>query len=264
MRRFAGAALAAAFAATACTGDDPEARTGAPGESCRARSDCSEGLACVRDVCVPISASFSVTGKDCERVECEGDADCCGDFVPAPDCDFYEMRCEADPMDCAGFRIYCQCNSRCREQLCVDAGPACMADTDCPSFTLPFCAAGRCAECREHGDCPFEGQRCADGRCVTGCAADDECPALQRCEAGGCVPGACSSDRECAFALGDARGRCVDGGCLVACTDDLECDLSRFEVCHEGECRFVGCETDAECRALLGAELEAGGRAACR
>jgi len=256
--------IAIGLCVLAARAGEPAPRLGAPGESCTARNDCAEGLACLRSVCVPVGASFTVTGKDCYRIECEADGDCCADFTPSADCDFYQMRCEADPMDCAGFRTLCQCNDLCVEQRCANAGPACMLDTDCPSFSTPFCTAGRCVECREHADCTFEGDRCVDGACARGCLGPDDCPALHGCEAGRCVPAPCSSARECAFALGDARGRCTGGSCSLACTDDLECDVSRFEVCHDAECRFAGCETDAECRALFGSALTDGARAVCR
>ncbi len=255
-----GFAAFTALIAASCTAE----RLGGPGESCRARGDCAEGLACIRNACAPVGASFSVTGKECLLVECEGDADCCASFTPSPDCGFYEMRCTADPMDCAAFHQVCECNQECSAERCIDTGPACSRDEDCPSFSKPICNAGRCVECREHGDCPLEGDRCTEGACGAGCETVEDCPALHACAAGLCVVGTCATDRECAFVLGDARARCADGACLVACSDDLECDTAAFEVCHEERCTFVGCDNDTECRGLLSGVIDDGEQAVCR
>src|SRR5690349_3374417 len=186
---------------------------GVAGESCRARSDCRVGLACVRDVCVPASSSLSVTGKDCYRVECMQNADCCASFAPDPSCDFYQTQCMADPMSCLTYRTLCVCNLTCEMDRCIDQGPGCTVDQDCPGLTEPFCVSGRCVECREPGD---------------------------------------------------GRARCDMGACAISCSDDAECDASRFEVCFQSRCRFVGCNTDAECRAYLGLQDTSGVRAVCR
>jgi hypothetical protein len=205
------------------------------------------------------------SGRDCFRVECAADEDCCASFTPDPSCDFYEDACTADPADCAAFRLLCQCNRRCDAERCVAVAPSCSADSDCPAFSSPFCVSDRCASCREHGDCAGEGARCVEGMCVDPCTADEQCPLLHRCEAGSCAPSGCSSDRECAFVLGDAEARCLDSDCIVACSDDAECDVDAFEICHEERCVFAGCETDAECRAYLDiAEDPGAARAVCR
>jgi hypothetical protein len=45
----------------------------------------------------------------------------------------------------------------------------------------------------------------------------------------------------------------VDGECGVPCDDDADCtsEQNPFQVCESERCAFVGCDTDAECRALL-------------
>ena len=49
---------------------------------------------------------------------------------------------------------------------------------------------------------------------------------------------------------------CSDKKCRVPCDADSDCasesNTSSFQVCQQGQCVFVGCESDAECRALLG------------
>lgn len=240
-------------------------RLGTPGESCRARNDCREDLACVRGVCAPGTTGLTVTGRDCYRVDCAADGDCCAAFVPDPSCDFYRANCEANPMDCGAFNTLCVCNQHCLTERCVDAGPACTADTDCAGIGFShFCVAAHCVACREHGDCGAT-DRCVDGDCVSGCDHDENCGLMEHCEAGACVPGPCSTDRECAFLLGSGDAVCRDGSCAIRCTDDAECDLSRFEVCASGSCVFAGCTSDAECRAYLRLENTTGPtHAVCR
>ena len=78
------------------------------------------------------------------------------------------------------------------------------------------------------------------------------------------------SDRECVFLLGDALAECLDAECLVPCQEDSECagdatTTMTFQVCEAGKCVFVGCESDAECRALLHVENTSDPtRAVCR
>ncbi len=251
-----------------CSSDTPSDtpfQRGTAGESCRARNDCETGLACINEICVPGSPHLSVTGKACYRVECGDDAGCCADFVPASGCDIYKAACQANPSDCDAYRRLCQCNRACVDELCVDRGPGCSANADCPSSSSPYCVTSQCVECRDSGDCLGEGTRCVEGACKAPCKTNENCPRLHVCTAGACVPSGCSSDRECSFVLGDPRGRCANGTCFVGCSNDTECDATAFEVCHEGRCTFAGCESDAECRAYLDLSNTPDGiRAVCR
>ena len=224
---------------------------GTLGESCRARNDCAAGLACFNQVCVPGSLNLSVTGKACYRVECGSNTDCCASFVPAAGCDIYEQACQANPNDCAAFRTLCQCNRNCVNELCADMGPTCTLDSDCALLGAPYCASGRCVECREHGDCLDATDRCVSGACQAGCVTNENCPALHTCDAGTCVLSGCTSDRECVFLLGQPLARCGAGACFVGCTQNADCNLAAFEVCQAGRCTFAGCQSDAECRTYL-------------
>jgi hypothetical protein len=100
---------------------------------------------------------------------------------------------------------------------------------------------------------------------------DEQCPALHACREGVCVEADCQTDRECVFMTGDVRSACRKGACSAPCDADSDCGKNaetgtdRFEVCAQGECVFVGCENDAECRALLGlVDQPTAVRAVCR
>lgn len=74
-----------------------------------------------------------------------------------------------------------------------------------------------------------------------------------------------TSDHECVFVFVHPRDRCADAAGLVGCADDAECDVLAFEVCYQGPCTFVSCESDAERRAYLSlSETNDDVRAQCR
>ena len=89
---------------------------------------------------------------------------------------------------------------------------------------------------------------------------NEQCALLEECQNGSCVQVGCSSDRECAFVLGDSRATCKDSVCQVPCAQDADCarelGTQSFQICDNGVCRFVGCNSDTECRAYLGLENE--------
>ena len=105
---------------------------------------------------------------------------------------------------------------------------------------------------------------------MAACTIDENCPLLHTCKDGKCVETGCKSDRECAFMTKNPRGICSDGKCQIPCDTDSDCSVaadptSAFQVCDTGQCVFVGCESDAECRALLGLENQPGtAHAVCR
>lgn len=223
------------------------------GESCAAANDCVEGLACVGGNCRDVSVELARTPKECVRVECAAAADCCESFVPNESCDIYEANCETDPIFCNTFRNLCECNQDCVDEVCVASAPGCSSDAECMSQQTPFCVEERCVQCDQDSSCPGAGSRCVDGACLAPCEVDENCPLLHACEDGECVEVGCRSDRECVFLDDDPLAVCRDGECDVPCTQDTDCveDGRRFQVCVEGSCTFVGCESDAECRALL-------------
>jgi hypothetical protein len=237
------------------------------GETCRASNDCAEGLVCMTSMCTSVTLSLPHTAKECHRVECETDEECCADFVPNENCAAYEENCRIDPVFCATYRSLCECSQGCQDAQCVTAAPGCSDDAECTSAQTPFCVDGSCAQCDRDAACPGEGTKCVDGVCASACQGAEECPPLHDCQEGECVVVGCGTDRECVFLRADPLSRCVDGDCITPCDADSDCsgDGMRFFVCLQGECTFVGCETDAECRAFLGLNVpNTSARAVCR
>lgn len=246
-------------------------RFSARGESCRAKNDCAGELACVNSSCQEVKLPFAHTKKSCHRVECAKNEDCCAGFTPNANCDVYRQNCDSDPIFCNTYRALCECSQNCVEELCVTAAPGCRDDAECTSQQTPFCVQGKCSACDQDSACGDPGARCVEGTCIAACSVDEHCAPLHRCQDGVCTEAGCRSDRECAFLTKDALAVCRDGDCLVPCQVDTDCkstmseDSLGFEVCEAGACVFVGCENDAECRALLGlADPQSRARAVCR
>lgn len=215
--------------------------------TCEADADCLD--TCVSGIC---SFSFfsCVTDDDCSGT-CQGRSCDCDNPLFDP----FDPIC-SDP-DCEDI-----CTLKCEEERCV-VDDSCSGDSECP-FGAPICEAGSCVQCLEDDDCDSgEGETCRKGRCERPCMADEECPLFHSCKDGECVETGCSSDRECVLAAGegpeDARlSRCLPSDidpeisvCKVPCENDGAC-ASQFQVCDEGFCKFIGCESDDECRGFLG------------
>jgi hypothetical protein len=243
-----------------CVEGGPATGSGQVGETCGAPTDCADGLACVANVCIPEKSALTPTGKACYAVECEAKDDCCAGFQPSPNCPTYEMECATDPSACATFHLLCECNRDCVDARCVDTPLACASNDECLSFATPFCVDGSCHECAVSTDCAGAESLCVDGSCEAPCQNDEECPLFYGCQAGECVEVGCQTDKECAFYLRDDRAHCDDGACGVPCEADWQCAPELGEIsldaCIAGVCTFVGCDTDAECRAYLGLENE--------
>lgn len=260
---------------------DPSARFSGRGESCRVKNDCAVGLACVMQTCRQLDIPLSHTQKSCFRVECASQADCCAAFVPDPKCATYQDNCKTDPIFCNTYRTLCECSKDCVDQLCVDKPPGCQTNAECTSMQTPFCSGGKCGECDTDAACTGAGQRCVTGMCLAACTLDENCPGLSACTDGKCVPAGCTSDRQCAFAVRSPLAVCRSGKCQTPCAADSDCLPSMqssptqsnqpvdpklsLQVCEAGQCVFVGCETDSECRALLGLANSSGdARAVCK
>jgi hypothetical protein len=248
-------------------GVTPGSRYSGRGESCQAKNDCVPELACVLGTCSDVTLAVAHTAKGCHRVECTVEEGCCADFVPNANCDAYRENCEIDPIFCNTYRNLCECNKECVDEVCVAAAPGCSDDAECTSLQTPFCVEGRCRQCNADSTCPGTGTQCVEGVCMAACAIDENCPLLHACQDSACVEVGCRSDRECVFVTSDALALCQDGECKVPCDADTDCasEEERFHVCEQGQCVFVGCESDVECRALLGLESQPGKvRAVCR
>jgi hypothetical protein len=255
---------------TVSVGMSTDARYGGRGESCTATNDCEPELSCLTGMCRETGLSLPHLPKACYRVECETTEDCCATFVPNPNCETYKANCDSDPIFCNTWRSLCTCGKSCEEELCVAAMSGCMTDQECTSAQTPFCIEGTCHQCNDDSACPGINSKCADGVCMSPCADDANCPLLYSCQDNACIRTGCESDRECAFITNNPRAKCTDSECNTPCANDADCasmdPTSRsFEACIEGECKFVGCETDRECRAALGiAAMPGKVRAVCR
>jgi hypothetical protein len=221
---------------------------GERGESCRARNDCAEGLSCIAEHCTPDKLSVEVQPKQCVRVQCEKELDCCANFVAQLSCPMLKESCTGgDTAACSTFNGVCVCGLQCNANTCV-AVRKCSSDSECG--TGNHCQAGKCVECSVDTDCSVSGQHCVTGACRAGCERDEQCPLFSECKSGECVDVGCKSDRACYFATKDVFSRCREGRCESSCTSDAQCPA--LSACKAERCVFVGCETDTECRALLG------------
>lgn len=229
------------------------------GESCRARNDCSDGLRCINNVCTQNDFDVSTTAQSCDLIECTGDADCCEE--PPASCPRLQEDCRdfGDMFACDEFDRICVCRQGCEENRCVSR---CNSDADCFGFS---CVAGSCVECMTDDDC-FGEQTCSGGSCVSGCTADADCPYFNTCMAGECVETGCTNDRECIAASDNPRAICVESACSAPCESDADCNPGgyRFQACEEGQCMYVGCETNEECRIFLSIPPGSETRAVCR
>ncbi|MFP4600703.1 MAG: hypothetical protein ACLFVJ_20785 [Persicimonas sp.] len=231
-------------------------QVGERGESCTARNDCKEGLACVRGTCVRNDYAINPSSGECVLLECEGDNDCCQGPAECPE---WKEACDQDSSspDCQNLEFYCDCDYQCADSQCRP-GAACEQDDDCGVDGI--CQDGDCVQCVDDDDCPGD-DRCISGFCGEGCAVDSNCPLFHTCNDGDCVEQGCQTDRECVHFAQDGDAVCTDGECVVPCTNDAECNGGQngfFEICDGGKCVFIGCETDEECRVALDLEETSG------
>jgi hypothetical protein len=264
---------------------------GKRGETCEAANDCEQGLACIGSRCLESDFDLMFVPKQCYRVQCATGADCCKDWKPTAgytqeQCDTMKSNCEEADVypppsivppavtfnDCLSWVNYCRCSFDCAEEQCavvqgqyclVDGqcttGPgncvnnrcvACTEDLDCATSLFRFCSANACVQCKSDGDCPTTGSRCVTGTCQAGCTANEHCGLLEACQGGECVEVGCKTDRQCYFLTGDDRSRCVATKCQTPCESDAEC-TDPFHICADNVCKFAGCDSDEDCRAVL-------------
>jgi hypothetical protein len=237
------------------TGVSTDARYSDRGESCAAANDCKPDLACVSSMCREAGLALSHLTKACYRVECSNKDDCCATFVPNANCETYKMNCQTDPIFCNTYRSLCECSQDCMKELCVAAEAGCATDSECTSTQTPFCVSSKCRQCNKDSACPGASGKCTDGVCMSPCTNDANCPLLYSCKDSACVQTGCQSDRECAFITKNSHAECKNGKCQAPCESDADCANEKgatgFEICENSECKFVGCESDVECRALL-------------
>lgn len=236
------------------------------GESCQARNDCVSGLACIGGQCMLNEYPIAVDARECFRIDCTIDDDCCLDFVASTSCPTYETDCTVNGIQssCDLYNQYCICNRVCDDETCIVPN-ICSTDTDCLVLAgYGVCDNGVCVECLVDVDCPNDGTcDVTTNRCIDHCSRNEECGLFEACVNGECVESGCNDDRECYFATQSPLSECRDGECRVPCENDAEC--GNFEACQGGLCVFVGCTTNEQCRVYLGLAYQTGpATAVCR
>lgn len=250
--------------ATTCTSnDDCNGGTCATGIcsnlaiACTSNADCAETCDTALGECV-------VSGLACEDdTSCVGSGTCTGRICSCANPDYDPLNEICSDPDCVNI-----CTLACEEERCV-VDTSCESDADC-SILTPHCKGGRCVECTEDEHCDeANDEACVQNVCRKPCTVNEECPLFYSCDAGECVYRGCTSDRECVLALGgngaggdDSRlAKCLPSDadpaintCKIPCENDAAC--GKLQICEAGYCKFVGCQTDEECRAYLGIENE--------
>jgi hypothetical protein len=216
-----------------------------------------------------VSCSYTATA-------CVEDADCenpC-DLVSYAVCDCRNP--DYDPLDelCSDPECIDVCTLTCEDRQCRP-NTSCETDDACLGLEQSICESVRCVECVEDEDCSEDdNEECIDNVCDKPCEVNEECPLFNECDDGECVYVGCQSDRECVLAAnsgplrfdepgpgGEPRlAECLESEedsdlkvCKVPCENDVECP-SDFDLCVDGFCKFMGCDSDADCRAFLGLE----------
>ena len=120
------------------------------------------------------------------------------------------------------------------------------------------CLGGKCGQCATDTDCGGSSSdlMCVSGKCKPPCQGDGDCSGFDRCLQGRCIEGGCQTNRECIAATRNVEATCgTDGKCIVPCQTDLECGNPKgytFFSCVGGQCLYMGCESDKDCRLLFG------------
>jgi hypothetical protein len=264
-----------ANAATVCGGGT--CNPGTCSGSFQTGTACETATDCPKNVC--ITPAGSVTGS------CSLSAAFCDAATP---CATYTATCSTRRCNCLN-PVYntsdpictdtdCDdiCLLRCQDNLCLE-DKSCKTDDQCLALGFQVCDGGRCVECTTKADCDEENEEtCESGKCRKPCKANEECPLFAACVKGDCVYQGCNDDRECILAA--SRGLQGVGGtsnaqaagaddprlykclandadpdhktCKIPCENDGSC--GQFQVCDEGYCKFVGCDSDEQCRNYLG------------
>jgi hypothetical protein len=236
--------------------------------SCETVADCQD--LCAADGFCTISSVACTADTECSYYTYNASTVC---TKPSRTCDCANPDYfPSDPI-CSDRQCDDLCLLRCEDERCV-TDRSCEEDVDCAAFGLPICSDGRCVSCEKSADCA-DGFTCLEGACKKPCEHNEECPLFNECDAdsGECKYVGCKSDRECVLSANassntpesvptptgeDARlQKCLPSEsdakintCKIPCENDGSC--GQQSVCDDGYCKFIGCETDEECRAYLG------------
>jgi hypothetical protein len=233
---------------------------------------CKTVADCKKDTCNLDTGYCTVSG-----LSCASDASCLyfGSTVTCTNrvCDCINPAYQPEDPICSDPDCDDICLLRCEDKLCVQ-DKSCKGNTDCEAVGLQICDGGRCVECTRDSECDTKNdETCESGMCHKPCTQNEECPIFEECSKGDCVYVGCQDDRECILAA--ARGqtpaaqasassvddprlyKCLASDsdpkhkvCKIPCENDGSC--GQFQVCDAGYCKFVGCDSDEQCRAYLG------------
>jgi hypothetical protein len=216
---------------------------------------CTSSVDCLANKCVEgkCTLDFTACGSD---AECTSNT-CVGGFCACENPSFDPADPVCSDEECEGLCLWA-----CEDSRCVIPRD-CEDDDGCFGST-PLCVDGTCVECTASVDCSFD-KVCLSGKCETPCKSDLQCALFEACQAGECLYVGCRSDRECSLipdleALGLSANldrrllRCNTedgiGRCLIPCQTDAQCLPT--EVCTGGLCEYIGCESTAECKSIVG------------
>ncbi|MET0793722.1 MAG: hypothetical protein ABW061_19540, partial [Polyangiaceae bacterium] len=234
------------------------------GLSCETATDC-------QDLCETDTCSYSL-------IACTEDTDCTYYSTVTPTCTKPSRTCNCTNPDYNPSAAICSdpdctdlCTLRCDDERCVP-DLSCKNDGDC-STGAPFCLDEQCVQCKGDDDCG-DGKSCDTGICHARCKHNEECSAFYECnvDSGECEYAGCKSDRECILAATGSQTsgaastpsgedprllKCLPSEadptfktCKIPCENDGSCGAQ--SVCDGGYCKFIGCETNEDCRAYLG------------
>lgn len=228
------------------------------GEGTCAASTCYYGATacmttadCPVNSCDAVSQTCAVSTLACSATACLTNT-CLTRYCNCTNPEYAPTSAICSDPDCEGV-----CGFNCEEDRCV-VDTRCGSDLECGA-TTPHCDDGKCVECLTDADC--EKEECIDGHCGPECKTDTQCKVFEACQAEECVYVGCRSDRECVLQAGTAaptqdprlaKCRIEDeiGTCVFPCDIDAQCAPS--EVCLDGVCEYIGCETDSECKTIVG------------
>ena len=262
-----------------------------PTGTCQGGGTCGPGTCSINTgggTCTSVDSCYDTCNQNtllCTKTSlpCAVDADCtysAANVAGTVTCNNRTCNCqnpEYNPSDPICSDPDCEdiCLLRCQDELCLKDN-SCETAADCAATGLPICDGGRCVQCTEDAECDEDAnETCEKGRCEKPCEHNEECGLFEACDAGDCVYVGCKDDKECILAA--ARGQDGVGGtsgissggddprlfkclpseadpkintCKIPCENDGSC--GQFQVCDAGYCKFIGCETDEQCRAYLG------------
>ena len=198
--------------------------------------------------------------SDCTAASNTSNTNTCGG-VQTKRCDCTNPVYEPTNVICTDTDCDNVCTRVCEDQIC-EIDDSCESDNDC-SLAAPMCDAGDCVQCKSADDCDADAkEQCVAGVCGSACKEDTQCPAFNSCQDGECVETGCKTDRECILLSAGQRdsdqdprlSKCTikdgQGICTYPCEIDAQCGST--EVCVNNVCEFIGCETNAECKAFTG------------